>query len=67
MSKAGIPYLDERIGDWPEDFDRENGNYQNRCQECRRDFRGMKRRRVCKVCAQSFLSKQFDNTPTDDH
>ena len=36
--------------DWPEDFNHENGNYQNRCCQCEVDFAGYKRRVVCKAC-----------------
>lgn len=38
-------------GDWPEDFEHENGNYQRRCITCEGAFIGHKRRHQCKVCA----------------
>lgn len=39
-------------GDWPEDFDHENGNYIGLCRECGHSFRGHKRRFICKICMQ---------------
>lgn len=38
-------------GDWPEDFNLENGSYVHRCITCEGTFTGHKRRFVCKVCA----------------
>jgi len=38
--------------DWPEDFNQENGMYQNKCSRCGLVFVGNKHRRVCKVCDQ---------------
>lgn len=35
---------------WPEDFKLENGNYNNICSECKEEFRGSKRRLLCKQC-----------------
>ena len=37
--------------DWSEDFHLENGNYSNKCCNCKATFTGHKRRLVCKVCA----------------
>ena len=37
--------------DWPEDFEGENGNYNNTCTSCGYEFIGHKRRQECKVCA----------------
>jgi hypothetical protein len=39
------------VGNWPEDFEHENGNYANQCKECKMLFVGHKRRLVCKLCA----------------
>ena len=36
--------------DWTEDFEHENGQYQNLCRECNSIFIGYKRRLVCKEC-----------------
>ncbi len=36
--------------DWPEDFYHENGNYVCHCCYCKEQFRGYKRRVVCKKC-----------------
>lgn len=36
--------------DWPEDFELENGNYINECIYCQIQFRGYKRRHVCRKC-----------------
>lgn len=35
---------------WLEDFDHENGTYQNTCVKCQATFVGHKRRVVCKIC-----------------
>ena len=37
-------------GDWPEDFDQDNGCYRHTCCVCKEGFVGHKRRHVCKVC-----------------
>ena len=37
--------------DWKEDFSYENGNYMNTCTFCGNDFKGHKRRVVCKLCS----------------
>lgn len=36
---------------WTEDYSHENGNYLNTCIECKRIFKGHKRRVICKVCS----------------
>ena len=41
---------------FPEDFHLENGNYWNNCYICQNQFRGYKRRVVCKICEED--SKQ---------
>jgi hypothetical protein len=43
----------EHPGDWPEDFQHENGCYMNRCCGCGLIFHGYKRRNSCKLCAPS--------------
>lgn len=35
---------------WPEDYDQENGNYQNKCSDCGEMFMGNKHRFLCKEC-----------------
>lgn len=40
-------------GDWPEDFEHENGRYQCKCSACGETFIGHKRRVVCKACAEA--------------
>lgn len=40
----------QQIGDWPEDFEHENGGYFRRCVICSDSFLGHKRRVLCKVC-----------------
>ena len=42
--------LEEKF-DWPEDYNHENGDYMNICYVCGRQFRGHKRRVVCRQCA----------------
>lgn len=37
--------------DWSEDFSHENGNYFNNCIECKQQFKGHKRRVICKKCS----------------
>ena len=50
---AGVRFLsDDPLGDWPEDFPHENGNYMCRCIQCGKNFMGHKRRCVCKTCNQ---------------
>lgn len=41
---------DENNRDWPEDFDQENGEYQNECYLCHEIFVGNKHRVECKRC-----------------
>lgn len=36
--------------DWTEDFEHENGSYQNKCSRCNVLFKGHKRRVMCKSC-----------------
>lgn len=43
---------DDIEGDWPEDFQHENGCYQCRCCNCEKYFIGYKRRVQCKKCAK---------------
>lgn len=43
--------LDNKEGNWVEDFSHENGNYMNICCVCQKEFLGHKRRVVCKKCA----------------
>lgn len=42
----------DSMRDWPEDFHLENGNYINQCLKCEDWFKGHKRRRICKKCAE---------------
>lgn len=35
---------------WTEDFTHENGNYMNTCVYCKNEFKGHKRRVICKIC-----------------
>lgn len=39
--------------DWQEDFGYENGDYDNFCVGCDHEFRGHKRRVICKLCSTS--------------
>jgi len=39
--------------DWTSDFSHENGNYYCRCLYCQEQFRGHKRRVVCRACADA--------------
>ena len=52
-------------GDWVEDFDKDNGQYQCKCTRCTEMFTGYKRRVLCKVCDDILMGKR---TTTDgDH
>ena len=44
--------------DWTDDFQYENGMYQNICFTCKLKFIGHKRRRMCKVCYDRAVHKQ---------
>jgi len=46
--------------DWVEDFQEENGYYQNKCKECEDLFVGYKRRLFCKVCYIKLLEQQVE-------
>lgn len=48
------------IGDWPEDFGHENGNYWCICANCHANFTGHKRRVVCKECVRAGLVLEVD-------
>ena len=45
-------------GDWVEDFDHENGLYENTCFHCHEKFIGHKRRVCCCECAQAAGGEQ---------
>ncbi len=51
-AKPAVTTFDPTGHDWPEDFSHENGNYYCHCIECGNEFRGHKRRVVCKKCAK---------------
>ena len=43
---------------WPEDFSHENGNYFCCCVHCGKQFRGHKRRVVCKLCTAGSVGER---------
>lgn len=45
--------------DWPEDFDKENGQYQCKCVVCSVTFTGYKRRVLCKLCDAKLMQRAF--------
>lgn len=47
------PMGTESDRDFPEDYEQENGNYQNKCWFCNLLFWGNKHRRLCKKCTIS--------------
>lgn len=47
--------------DWPEDFERENGMYYNRCIVCKEQFIGYKRRCICKSCHWDYTTVQLES------
>ena len=49
-------YVPEYPGNYPEDFEMENGQYMHQCRECENTFVGHKYRRICKVCAEEVES-----------
>ena len=48
---------DMTAGNWPEDFDHENGKYLHNCAQCEGGFLGHKRRSICKSCSYDNLKK----------
>lgn len=48
--------------DWVEDFEHENGQYQNMCLGCSAIFLGHKRRHFCKQCADDHILKYNEMT-----
>ena len=46
---------------WTEDYTHENGNYMNRCSNCKEGFFGNKRRFICKECDSKAIHIQFTN------
>lgn len=50
LEEDWFDYLEEELSNWTEDFTQENGNYMNVCTFCKNEFKGHKRRVVCKVC-----------------
>ena len=46
---------------WTEDYTHENGNYINRCSNCKEGFFGNKRRFICKECDSKAIHIQFTN------
>lgn len=50
-------------GNWPEDFEHENGNYENICAKCEEKFMGYKHRMVCKACFTTAAAKYLPATP----
>lgn len=59
---------DSEVGkDWTEDFTHENGNYLNRCIECGEQFKGHKRRVICKKCFTPNWVELAKKTPPEDN
>ena len=51
-------YVPEYPGNYPEDFEWENGEYIHQCRECGNKFCGHKYRRTCKVCLEEHNKKK---------
>ena len=51
--------------DWAGDFADENGNYMNQCCKCGNQFRGYKRRVICKACAAPAAAPVGDGVAAD--
>lgn len=47
----------ESAGDWPEDFQYDNGMYMNTCCDCKHTFIGHKHRIICKLCYNPITEK----------
>lgn len=62
--KITLPNRSER--DWEEDFEHENGNYSNRCMECKLYFYGYKRRVICKKCSTPDWVELAKRRPPED-
>lgn len=52
------PLIKPTKRDWIEDFDHENGYYQNNCRDCKLNFFGFKQRMWCKACIKPKKVKQ---------
>lgn len=55
------------LGDWPEDFDHEDGRYLCKCIECGDLFTGHKRRHLCKACETALKAEWDALTPEQQH
>lgn len=42
----------DHVRNWREDYNKENGNYENTCGCCEQKFIGNKHRRCCKLCGE---------------
>lgn len=51
--------------DWSEDFSHENGNYICICCKCNQEFRGNKRRVVCRTCSNQ-VYKTYNIAEAED-
>ncbi len=49
-----------KIKDWKEDFNLENGKYLNKCIKCNTVFLGHKRRWICKECFEKESNRLGD-------
>jgi len=49
---------ENREGDYPEDFEHENGNYINVCYSCDNTFTGLKIRTCCRKCHDRLALKR---------
>lgn len=60
MQRSAARILSVHVGsverDWQEDFNHENGQYQNVCCHCKLSFIGYKRRPSCKECAAKHVT-----------
>ena len=43
-------YVPEYPGNYPEDYEMENGQYMHQCKVCGNKFTGHKDRIICKIC-----------------
>jgi len=62
----GSEAMKQRPEDWPGDAIYENGNYNCRCQKCRRIFVGLKRRVLCRICHEEFVFSRLPENTLED-
>jgi hypothetical protein len=60
MGNKLLPVYLQSDRNWVEDFEDENGMYENICTNCNKEFVGLKYRRICKKCVEGNKVPAFD-------